>query len=328
MENARELGVRRRDDGIDLVVTSDLPRAVRTVEIAFEGSSVPVRADARLREVDYGDLTGAPAADIERQRRRRVDSPFPHGQSYRRVAAAVRTLLEELAAEPSGERILLVGHAATRYALDHLLTGRPLETAVVGPFSWRPGWEYRLTEQLPELVSLSPTEAAAAAVELAAVYRSAFTAPEYGETEESVVEFRDEQLPTHAGRPGFRCVVSRESGTTVGFAYGYTGARGQWWSDQIAGRAPKETVDAWLGGHFEFVELAVDRNRRGQGRGTALHDRLLLHTTEPRALLTTFADDRPAPRLYRRLGWQLLHRDALPGSDLYGLDLAAWRTPP
>jgi broad specificity phosphatase PhoE len=38
-EQARQLGERRRDDGIDVVFTSDLRRAVETAEIAFAGSA-------------------------------------------------------------------------------------------------------------------------------------------------------------------------------------------------------------------------------------------------------------------------------------------------
>lgn len=38
------------------------------------------------------------------------------------------------------------------------------------------------------------------------------------------------------------------------------------------------------------------------------------------ALLTTYVDDRPAPRLYRRLGRQVLVADLGWGSALYGLD--------
>jgi alpha-ribazole phosphatase/probable phosphoglycerate mutase len=40
--------------------------------------------------------------------------------------------------------VLLVGHSATRWALDHLLDGRPLELLVDEPFDWREGWHYRL----------------------------------------------------------------------------------------------------------------------------------------------------------------------------------------
>ena len=54
-EQARQLGDRRRDDGIAVVFTSDLRRAVETAEIAFAGSPLPVVHDRRLRECNYGD---------------------------------------------------------------------------------------------------------------------------------------------------------------------------------------------------------------------------------------------------------------------------------
>jgi ribosomal protein S18 acetylase RimI-like enzyme len=165
----------------------------------------------------------------------------------------------------------------------------------------------------------------AAADELARVYGAAFGAPGYDEPPEAAERFRDEQLRSHAARPGFRCATVRLAGRLAGFGYGYTGERGQWWSDQVAAHAPAAVTGAWLGGHFEVVELAVDPALQGRGFATALHDVLLLGLPHDRALLTTYRDDRPAPRLYRRLGWRLLHAGVLDDSDLYGLDLREWR---
>jgi broad specificity phosphatase PhoE/ribosomal protein S18 acetylase RimI-like enzyme len=319
--NARELGDRRRDDGLDLVVSSDLARAVDTVELAFAGSPVERTTDVRLRECDYGELTGAPVEVVHAQRRARVDEPYPGGQSYRQVTAGVGALLAELRGVRPGGRVLVVGHAATRFALDHLLTGRPLEAAVVAPFAWRPGWTYVADGHRPALATLDGAGAAAAADELVEVYRAAFGAPGYDEPPEAARRFRDEQLGRHVERDGFRCTTLRVQDRLVGFAYGYTGERGQWWSDQVARSAPPEVVDRWLGGHFEVVEIAVEPAHQGRGFATALHDALLLDLPHRRALLTTYRDDRPAPRLYRRLGWRLLHAGVLPDSDLWGLDL-------
>jgi hypothetical protein len=52
---------------------------------------------------------------------------------------------------------------------------------------------------------------------------------------------------------------------------------------------------------------------------------VLLAVPHDRALLTTYADDRPAPRLYARLGWQRLATGVLDGSDLWGTDLRRTR---
>jgi broad specificity phosphatase PhoE len=141
---AEELGERRRDDGIDAVFASDLARSVETAEIAFAATGIPVLLDWRLREIDYGELNGAPADAIATERARRVDLSFPGGESYRGAVARIASFLDDVRGARTGERILLVGHTATRWALDHLLDGRPLEQVVTAPFDWREGWEYLL----------------------------------------------------------------------------------------------------------------------------------------------------------------------------------------
>jgi broad specificity phosphatase PhoE/GNAT superfamily N-acetyltransferase len=325
--NARELGRRRRDDGIDLVVCSDLHRAVQTVDVAFGGDGPPVRTDARLREVDFGELTGAPVDVVHHQRRRRVDQPFPGGQSYRDVVRGVAALLDELRRDHDGQRVLLVGHAATRFALDNLLTARPIESAVEAPFAWQEGWEYLLTDQPPVLETLDGAGARAVTDELVAVYRAAFTAPGYDETEEQVQHFAVDMVPLHALREAFRLVLVREAGAVRGFGYGFTGRPGMFWTERLNETAPpgsRPVLDEWLGGHFEVVLLAVDPAAQGRGFGRSLMEGLLLDQPHERALLSTYADDRAAPRLYARLGWLRLVPGVLDGdSDLWGLDRRA-----
>jgi broad specificity phosphatase PhoE len=139
---AGDLGARRREDGIDAVFASDLARAVETAELAFGETDLPVALDWRLRELDYGELNGAPADAVAAQRAERVDVPFPGGESYRDAVARVASFLDDLRTDCPGERVLLIGHTATRWALDHVLDGRPLVQAVTEPFDWREGWEY------------------------------------------------------------------------------------------------------------------------------------------------------------------------------------------
>jgi broad specificity phosphatase PhoE len=141
---AAELGRRRRDDSIAAVFTSDLGRAVETAHIAFGETEIPIREDARLRECNYGALNGMPAARLEPERR--IEEPYPDGESYRQVVARVRAFLDELGRTHDGERVVVIGHAATRWALDHLLAGAPLEDLVAAPFGWREGWLYVLPD--------------------------------------------------------------------------------------------------------------------------------------------------------------------------------------
>ena len=53
--------------------------------------------------------------------------------------------------------------------------------------------------------------------------------------------WRAEVWDRHAARAGFRLVLAREDGRLVGFAYGYTGERGQWWTDRAAEALPPES---------------------------------------------------------------------------------------
>ncbi len=44
----------------------------------------------------------------------------------------------------AGQRVLVIGHVATGWGLDHWLAGVPLEQLVAEDFAWREGWEYEL----------------------------------------------------------------------------------------------------------------------------------------------------------------------------------------
>ena len=140
---ARELGDRHRSDPPDAVLTSDLARALETVAIAFEGTDVPVLHDWRLRECDYGELNGAPA-DVVRARSRRLDDPYPGGESWRTAVARVDGCLDDVALRWDGARLVIVGHVATKWALDRRVHGTTLEELVATPFEWREGWRYVL----------------------------------------------------------------------------------------------------------------------------------------------------------------------------------------
>ena len=136
------------------------------------------------------------------------------------------------------------------------------------------------------------------------------------------------QLVTHCLRDGFRCLVAFVNwdaepgshpsptpprpyaqhgvGRPVGFTYGYTGSRGQWWTEQVARHMDEVTARQWLGGHFELVELHVHPAYQGQGIGGRLHDLLLQGLPHRRALLSTRQGPTVALALYRSRGWQVV----------------------
>ncbi len=140
---AKELGVRRRNDGIQVIFTSDLRRAVETVEIALGDSSIPILHDWRLRECDYGNQNGRMStSDLHRARRHHLDEPYSGGESWRQATNRVGRFLDDLPLRWDGSRILVIGHVATRWGCEHYLKGVSLENLIEAEFIWRPGWEY------------------------------------------------------------------------------------------------------------------------------------------------------------------------------------------
>jgi broad specificity phosphatase PhoE len=143
-EGAAELGRRRRGDGLDVVLVSDLARAVETARIAFAGTGLPIVEDPRLRECNYGLLNGMPRVRLDAQRAAHVDVPWPDGESYRQVVVRTATFLEALARERDGTRVLVIAHSANHWALEHLLRGADLVRQVTSGMTWQPGWVYDL----------------------------------------------------------------------------------------------------------------------------------------------------------------------------------------
>jgi broad specificity phosphatase PhoE len=141
---AGELGLRRAGDGISAVFSSDLARAAETAAIAFGAGPIPVLLDWRLRECDYGQRNGMPSAQLHAARRDHLDEPYPGGESWRQAVDRVGRFLADLPLRWDGQRVVIIGHVATRWSLDHHLTGAALEDLASQDFAWQPGWEYRL----------------------------------------------------------------------------------------------------------------------------------------------------------------------------------------
>lgn len=119
--------------------------------------------------------------------------------------------------------------------------------------------------------------------------------------------WREAVWDRHRVRDGFRLARASEGEQLVGFAYGYTGQPGQWWTDQAASALEPSVAQAWLGGHFELVSLGVVPSARGAGVGRALMRAITDGLPHERLLLMTTADPAdPARRLYESEGWRVI----------------------
>lgn len=91
------------------------------------------------------DLNGRARSDVHDGRHRWLDVPYPGGESWRQAVLRVAGFLRDVPTRWRGQRILVIGHVATRFALDHAINGVPLETLIDADFEWRAGWEYQLS---------------------------------------------------------------------------------------------------------------------------------------------------------------------------------------
>ena len=143
-DQARLLGDRRRNDSVDAVISSDLARAVETANLAFQSTAIPVLHDWRLRECDYGELNGAPRSQVIDPLLECLSNPYPGGESWTQAIARVGGFLHDQPTRWASCHVVVIGHVATRWALDHVINGRQLQELAREEFSWQEGWEYSL----------------------------------------------------------------------------------------------------------------------------------------------------------------------------------------
>lgn len=145
IEQAKELGKRHMDENFDAIFCSDLQRSYKSAEIAFADRDFNIIKDARLRECNYGDLTRHPSSEVEPAKAEHITEPFPNGESYEQCAVRMKSFLDELKNNYDGKKVMIIGHRATQYGLEHVINGVGVKEIVTAPWKWQPGWEYRLS---------------------------------------------------------------------------------------------------------------------------------------------------------------------------------------
>lgn len=114
-EQARETGElikERLDSGeihIDEIIASPLSRAFDTAKHISDMTGLPLRADERLREQNFGKYEGTPRnGEIFKQDKRNFVNSYEGGESMLRLAQRIYNLLDELAQDD--KIYLLVAH--------------------------------------------------------------------------------------------------------------------------------------------------------------------------------------------------------------------------
>jgi acetyltransferase (GNAT) family protein len=132
------------------------------------------------------------------------------------------------------------------------------------------------------------------------------------------VETFARRLDGYAAAPGFGCVLGREHGTVVGYAFGYplpVGAR--WWLG-LTDAVPAAEIAETGRRTFALNELMVRAPWRGTGAAYTIHEALLAGRTEERATLLVDPTHPKVLALYERWGYRVLSdlRPAWPDAPL------------
>jgi broad specificity phosphatase PhoE len=142
-QQAKQLGERRAGEHFDAIFCSDLQRSYTTARLAF-GNKFPIFRDARLRESNYGEFEHKPNSFIADERPKRLEEPFPGGESFRQTSARMKSFLQDLLKNYDGKKVMIIGHRATWFGLEEWANHRPLPELLVAPWSYQPGWDYVL----------------------------------------------------------------------------------------------------------------------------------------------------------------------------------------
>ncbi len=141
-----ELGKKIADQKFDVIISSDLARAVESAKLMFD-SDQPIIFDRRLREANYGDWNGLPHTFKDRMEDF-ITRPFPNGESYRDTETRMREFCIYLKRNYDGRKVAIVAHQAPQLALDVILKHKSWPRAIAEDWrrngAFRPGWHYKI----------------------------------------------------------------------------------------------------------------------------------------------------------------------------------------
>ncbi len=128
-EQARTLARRAKREGVDLVLSSPLTRALLTAKPAATARNLELHTDERLRELDFGEWEGRTLSEIRdedpesvRRFEESADHGFPGGEPLHEGADRVLEVFADLYRSHAGATVLLVAHnTLLRLALCRIL---------------------------------------------------------------------------------------------------------------------------------------------------------------------------------------------------------------
>jgi broad specificity phosphatase PhoE len=115
-----------KKEKIDLIYSSDTPRACQTAEIVARELKLKVILDSRLRDVNVGIFGGRPRKELKRYLSRPIESfskPIPNGENWNDVRKRMRGFLKEVEKKQRNKKILIISHGDPLFLLEGTVKG-------------------------------------------------------------------------------------------------------------------------------------------------------------------------------------------------------------
>jgi 2,3-bisphosphoglycerate-dependent phosphoglycerate mutase len=117
IEEAKGIGEKLKNETVTKAFQSDLIRSQHTLELVLNGwhKNIEIITDARIKERDYGDLTGKSKIEVEKQDpeqyklwHRSYDTPPPNGESIAMVEKRVLDFLKDILPTLTKEDVVFI----------------------------------------------------------------------------------------------------------------------------------------------------------------------------------------------------------------------------
>ncbi|MCD6550050.1 histidine phosphatase family protein [bacterium] len=114
-----------KEIGIDVIYSSDIPRAKETAEIVAKELGLEVKLDKRLRDVNAGVFHGRKAEEFLKfiPLKERLTKRPPGGENWNDVAKRMLDFLREIDKKYKNKKILIVGHKGPLWILEAKVRG-------------------------------------------------------------------------------------------------------------------------------------------------------------------------------------------------------------
>ena len=134
VHQARALAERIAAFKVDVLMSSDLGRALKTAAFVSQACGLPVVEDSRFRERAYGELEGLTWTEAREHfpdgrdlYRTNPDVLIPGGESMRQLYERASDAVEVVGKEQEGKRVAIVSHGGFISSLFRYVVGMPLD---------------------------------------------------------------------------------------------------------------------------------------------------------------------------------------------------------